>query len=85
MIRLELWRGVRGGDERKILELMETRVSMLEIGGAVWELAVQLMTKARSLGLTAPSADVLIVATAQYHNARLEHCDKHMEQLISIV
>src|ERR1700683_3679411 len=75
MIRLELWRGVRNGAERRFLELLEDRVDSLDISKAVWEEAIDLMNKARGSGLTAPSADVLIVATAHYHGAQLEHCD----------
>jgi predicted nucleic acid-binding protein len=85
MIRLELWRGARGSSERRALELLESRLPSLEIGGAVWDAAVGLMAKARALGLTAPVADVLIVATARYHHARLEHCDQHMDHLLKLV
>jgi predicted nucleic acid-binding protein len=85
MIRLELWRGVRAGAERRALEFLETRINMLEINDAVWEAAVGLAVRARSSGLTVPAPDVLIVATAQYHGARLEHCDQHLERLLKLV
>jgi predicted nucleic acid-binding protein len=85
MIRLELWRGARGNSERRALELLESRLPSLEIDGTVWDAAVGLMVKARGAGLTAPAADVLIVATAQHHKARLEHCDQHMDQLLKLV
>jgi predicted nucleic acid-binding protein len=85
MIRLELWRGVRSGAERRALEFLETRIDMLEISDAVWKMAVGLMVKARSSGLTAPVPDVVIVATAQHHGARLEHCDHHMDRLLALV
>jgi predicted nucleic acid-binding protein len=85
MIRLELWRGVRSGAERRALEFLEPRINVLEINDAVWEASIRLVTKARSVGLTVPSPDALIVATAQYHQARLEHCDQHMDQLLKLV
>jgi predicted nucleic acid-binding protein len=85
MVRLELWRGVRSGTERRNLEFLESRITMLEISAAVWEAAVHLVVRARSSGLTAPAADVLIVATAEHYHARLEHCDKHMERLLKLV
>ena len=85
MIRLELWRGVRNGAERRFLELLEPRVDSLDISSAVWDEAIDLMNKARGSGLTAPPADVLIVATAHYHGAELEHCDQHMDHLLKLV
>jgi predicted nucleic acid-binding protein len=85
MIRLELWRGVRGPEERHVLELLESRVELFEINNSVWDTAISLMAKARSSGLTAPAADVLIVATAQYHKTPLEHCDQHMDHLLNLL
>jgi predicted nucleic acid-binding protein len=85
MIRLELWRGVRAGAERRVLEFLEPRMQLFEITDGVWEMAVRLMLKARMSGLTAPPADVLIVATAHFHHVALEHCDQHMEQLLNLV
>jgi predicted nucleic acid-binding protein len=85
MIRLELWRGVRSGAERQILKFIEARIEMFEISDAVWEAAVRLIIKARSSEMTAAAADVLIVATAQLHNARLEHCEQHMEPQLKLV
>jgi predicted nucleic acid-binding protein len=85
MIRLELWRGVRAGAERKVLEFLESRIQMFEITGAAWDMAVRLMIKARASGLSAPPADVLIVATARIHQVRVEHCDQHMERLLNLV
>ena len=84
IIRLELWRGVRSGAERRELEALETRLILLEISKAVWNEAVGLMVKARSEGLTAPTADVLIVATARHYDVFLEHCDQHLERLLSV-
>jgi predicted nucleic acid-binding protein len=84
MIRLELWRGVRSGAERRVLEFLEPRIDMLEINDAVWESAVRLTVKARASGVAAPASDVLIVATAQHHHARLEHCDGHLQRLLSL-
>lgn len=85
MVRLELWRGVRNGAERRFLELLEQRVDSFDINNAVWDAAIDLMNKARGSGLTAPSTDVLIVATAHYHGVQLEHCDQHMDHLLKLV
>jgi predicted nucleic acid-binding protein len=85
MIRLELWGGVRGGSERKKLEFLESRVDLLDINDGVWKESIRLVTKSRSAGLTVPSADVLIVATALYHNVSIEHCDQHIDHLLKLV
>lgn len=85
MIRLELWGGVRGGGERKKLEFLESRVDLLDINDGVWKESIRLVTKARSAGLTVPAADVLIVATALYHEVPVEHCDQHMDHLLKLV
>jgi len=84
MIRLELWRGARAGDERKAILYLEQRIDDLEINATIWTNALELMRKARSKGLTAPSQDVLIVSTARYHGALIEHHDKHLADLVEL-
>src|SRR5438094_104499 len=84
IVRLELWRGVRGGAERRSLLFLEPRVTSLDISAEIWDKSVQLMAKARSRGLTAPVADVLIVSTAVHHGVSLEHCDRHIRELLTL-
>ena len=84
MIRLELWRGVRAGAERRALQFLESRIVDLKIDDEVWQRAIELMNHARSEGLTAPSTDVLIVATAMHHGVSIEHCDDHLDRLLKL-
>jgi predicted nucleic acid-binding protein len=85
IIRMELWRGVGGAAERKKLQLLETRIPMLNVEMPVWNQAFDLLIKARGLGVTAPVTDVLIVATARFHNVDIEHCDWHLKALVGIL
>lgn len=84
IIRLELWRGVQSSAERRALEFLNGRITMLDIDAQVWGAAYHLMLKSRAAGLTAPVADVLIVATAQHHATDLEHCDRHLDRLLKL-
>lgn len=84
IIRVELWHGVRGQREATELARLESVVVSLEIDSEVWEQAVRLARKARAAGLTTPSADLLIVATARRHGVKLDHCDKHLAKLQQI-
>lgn len=84
IIRIELWHGARGQRELKELALLETVVYSLETDETVWDGAVDLARKARSSGITAPCADLLIVATAKCHAVELDHFDKHLAKLQQI-
>lgn len=82
---MELWRGVRGDAERKSLQFLEKRIVMLPIELPVWDQAFELLIKARASGLTAPIADVLIVAIAAFHGVNVEHCDWHVDALLKLL
>jgi predicted nucleic acid-binding protein len=84
IIRVELWQGARGQREAKELAQLESVVTSLEIDADVWEHAIKLARRARAAGLTTPSADLLIVATALRHGVELDHCDKHLAKLQQI-
>ena len=77
MIRLELWNGAGGEPERKTLRLFERDVPRLEVNESVWNLGCDLARRARSIGLTIPSTDLLIIACARHHQVAVEHCDAH--------
>lgn len=85
IIRMELWRGARPGEEREGLLYLESRIDDLEINAAIWSAAIELMKMAREKGLTAPVQDVLLVVTEHYHGAAVEHCDQHIESLMRLV
>jgi len=85
VVRVELWNGVRGDRERKLMAELETIVPSLPVDQDVWTLAVELAKKARAAGLNLPSPDLIIVACAQRHKVSVEHADKHLERLLALV
>jgi predicted nucleic acid-binding protein len=83
MVRLELWNGVRGSHEKKVLQEIEAHLPCLKIDAPVWEKAIDLARLARDKGMTLPATDLIIAACARHHRVGLECCDKHFEVLES--
>ena len=81
MIRLELWNGARGENEKRALREFEGVLPDLEVGPEVWEVASDLARRARAAGLTVPAADLLIVACARHHRVEIESLDAHFAEL----
>jgi predicted nucleic acid-binding protein len=81
MIRLELWNGARGENEKRALREFEGVLPDLEVGPRVWEVASDLARRARAAGLTVPAADLLIVACARHHGVEIESLDAHFAEL----
>jgi predicted nucleic acid-binding protein len=81
MIRLELWNGARGENEKRALREFEGVLPDLEVGPEVWEVASDLARRARAAGLTVPAADLLIVACARHHGVEIESLDAHFAEL----
>lgn len=84
IIRLELWNGAGGEQEKKILRDLERLLPELPIDAGVWNAACGLAKKARAAGVTTPATDVLIAACARHHGAVLEHADSDFDLLDSI-
>lgn len=84
VIRLELWNGAGGDQEKKILRELEHRLPVLPIDDAVWDAACALAHKARTAGVTVPATDVLIAACAQRHGVELESADTDFDRLAAI-
>ena len=84
MIRLELWNGARGDQDRKALRDFGRLLPELQITEEVWSLAYALAKKARASGTTAPGPDILITACAQFHDVHLEHSDSDFDRLLSL-
>jgi predicted nucleic acid-binding protein len=84
MVRLELWNGVGGEDDRRILRQFEQVLPELPVTDAVWEEACELGDRCRRAGKTAPAHDVLIAACARHHQVELEHADSHFEFLMKL-
>ncbi|MEN9811353.1 MAG: hypothetical protein RL479_39 [Verrucomicrobiota bacterium] len=84
MVRLELWNGLRGPAERKLMQALEADVILLPTTDAVWARARALAQRARAKGLTAPASDLVIAACAREHGVELEHGDAHLTALAAL-
>jgi predicted nucleic acid-binding protein len=79
MVRLELWNGARGDQDKKILRAFERNLPELPITDEVWILAYALAARARNSGITVPASDVIIAACARFHGVFLEHSDSDFD------
>ncbi len=84
LIAVELWNGVRVGNERKALDDLETALTTFPLDDDVWKLARKLAFRCRQSGITAPSTDIVIAACALNHNLELEQCDSHFDKILPI-
>jgi predicted nucleic acid-binding protein len=80
-VRLELWAGVRGAQERETLEDLDRTLPRVPITQAVWDTAVSYAGHGRATGLSVPAADLLIFACAKQFGLQLEHVDRHHDLL----
>ena len=81
MVKLELWNGARGAQEKNVLRQMEQAIPLLVCGQKVWETAFDVARSIRAKGQTVPSTDILIFSCARSHGASLIHNDKHLTWL----
>ncbi len=84
MVRLELWAGVGGEQERKALRDFENHIPDLGITDEVWEEACDLAGRCRKAGKSAPGSDILIAACARYYRVEVETADAHFEFLMKL-
>lgn len=84
LVAVELWNGVRVGDERKALDLLEAELTSFPLDAEGWKLARKLAFRSRQTGITAPTSDIIIAACAVAHGLELEHCDKHFDGLMPL-
>jgi predicted nucleic acid-binding protein len=84
LVELELWAGVRNGDERSRLAVFRDVLRSLAIEPATWAAAIDLADRARRRGTTVPPSDLVIFACATQHRATLLHRDRHFELLIKL-
>jgi predicted nucleic acid-binding protein len=85
VVRLELWAGARGPHEKKALAHLGSTIQNLKIDDLVWQAAIKLAEKARDAGLNVPACDLIIVSCARRHGVPIEHCDKHIAHLQSLL
>lgn len=83
-VELELWAGVRNGDERSRLFAFRDVLRSLAIEPATWAAAIDLADRARRRGITVPPSDLVIFACATQHRATLLHRDRHFELLTKL-
>lgn len=78
-VRLELWNGAAGADERRLLRNLEEHLGSVPTTPDVWALARVIARSLRDRGVTIPAADVLIAACARHHGLGLIHRDAHFD------
>ncbi|MEX1118205.1 MAG: PIN domain-containing protein [Terrimicrobiaceae bacterium] len=83
-IRLELWRGVRGEKEARVLKEYEQVLPEYSLSNDVWQEACELAARCRRSGKTAPFADILIAACARHHSVQVERNDAHFDFLMQL-
>ncbi len=84
MVRVELWHGVRGLAERKMVEALETDVILLPTNEAVWAKAMELARRSRANGLTVPAGDLIVAGCAWENGVEIEHHDAHLTALAKL-
>lgn len=80
-VRVELWHGVRGPAEQKMMQQLDADVTLLPITDSVWAKACELARRSRAKGLTVPATDLIIAACAWAHGVPIEHRDNHLAAL----
>ena len=83
-VRLELWHGARGHQEKKRLDDMDRTLISLPVDQDVWDLSIDLARRARGKGITVPPIDLIIAACARYHEAGIEAADQHFGELMRL-
>lgn len=84
IIRLELWNGAGGNQEKKVLRDFERLLPELEITEAVWMEAYDLARRARAAAIAVPATDLLISACARHYATDLETVDSDFALLAEL-
>ena len=83
-VRLELWNGAGGDRERALLREFERVVPELSITAEVWDHVYSLARSCRTVGVSVPAVDLLIMACAHQHAADLLHADTDFDQIVDL-
>lgn len=81
VVALELWHGARGKKEREVLSEFQRTLTCLAVDKPVWMESLKLASSARDIGLTVPTADLIVAACAFKNGLAIEHVDKHLGML----
>ncbi|MFW6174095.1 MAG: PIN domain nuclease [Elusimicrobiota bacterium] len=81
IIILELLQGCRTLKERDALKTKLESLDILSITPSVWERSYELAFSLRKKGLTIPTADLIIAASAIENNSVIIHHDEHFEMI----
>jgi predicted nucleic acid-binding protein len=84
LIAVELWNGVRPGEETKSLTELDDAATSFELDAAVWRLARKLAVSSRRSGITVPTTDIVIAACASHYRLEVEHSDGHFDKIMPI-
>jgi predicted nucleic acid-binding protein len=84
LIAVELWNGVRPGQETKSLSELDGGVTCFELNASVWLRARKLAVSSRKNGITVPTADIVIAACATHYSLEMEHVDGHFDKIMPI-
>ena len=79
MIRMELLGGTRSVKEFERLNSRLSGLRNLEISENIWKIAAQWAFEFRQNGYTISNGDILIAASAKFHDLKLMHADKHFD------
>jgi hypothetical protein len=81
IIKLELLGGVKTEDEFQRLRNRLDTLQIIETNARLWDKASVLAYELRRKGLTVPSTDILIAATALQTDATVLHADHHFDKI----
>ena len=84
MTLVELWNGAQGHVEKNALEELEDELRLYPVNEQVWASARILARRCREKGITASTADIVVVACAANHKLPLEHCDSHFDKILPV-
>lgn len=79
MIRMEILGGTKSLKEFKRLNSRLSGLRNLDISENIWEIATQWAFELRQNGYTIPNGDILIAASAKFHDLKLMHADRHFD------
>jgi len=83
LVAVELWNGARGDYEKQQLRNLEKEITCLQTNPDVWQMARTLAQESRQAGKTVPAADLIITACAIVHRATIDHCDSHIDFVLT--